>query len=316
MNNLTLFVLGLVLVNIPSCLSQQCFSQSLTPPYPCCKGNKIVYMDKDGDWGIEDSKWCGIINTSVKECFSIILGYPCCETCEVLLTDADGDWGVENNKWCGIKDSCSTDTEVEDPDEGTSEFDFSFLKLENNKKNMLYSPLSIKYALKMLKEGAAKNTLAEINKVLGNPKITKYESTDKVLSLANGLFIRNTFYDYVKTKYINTLDEKYAAEVKKDEFKDAKNISQWIEDKTLGIIKNMLGDGAVNNPKNLMLLINALAIDMEWVVPFLDKDTTGRLFYLDNGEKMEVTTMSYETRKDFLSYYIDDNVKAITLDLK
>ena len=30
---------------------------------------------------------------------------------------------------------------------GLEEFDLSFLKLENNRKNMLYSPLSIKYAL-------------------------------------------------------------------------------------------------------------------------------------------------------------------------
>ena len=34
------------------------------------------------------------------------------------------------------------------------DFDLQFLKLENNKKNVVYSPLSIKYALEMLKEGA------------------------------------------------------------------------------------------------------------------------------------------------------------------
>ncbi|OUM59770.1 Non-catalytic module family DOC2 [Piromyces sp. E2] len=327
MNNLTLFVLGLVLVNIPSCLSQQCFSQLLTPPYPCCKGNKIVYTDDSGNWGVENNKWCGINNDPIKECFSRALGYPCCKSCEVLFTDADGDWGVEDNEWCGILDSCSIDTEVEDPevqdpevedpDEGISDFDFSFLKMENNKENMLYSPLSIKYALQMLKEGATNNTLAEINNVIGNGKLTKYQSIDQVLSLANGIFIRDTFYDYVKANYINTLKEKYGAEVKKDEFKDAKNANQWIEDKTLGIIKDMLVDRAVNNPNNLMLLINALAIDMEWVTPFLDKDTTGRVFILDNGERMEATTMSsQEIKRDVLSYYIDDNVKAITLDLK
>ena len=37
-------------------------------------------------------------------------------------------------------------------------FDIKFLKLENNKENMIYSPLSIKYALKMLNEGAEGNT--------------------------------------------------------------------------------------------------------------------------------------------------------------
>ncbi|OUM59774.1 Non-catalytic module family DOC2 [Piromyces sp. E2] len=313
MNNLTLFMLGLVLVNIPSCLSQKCFSQSLTPSYPCCKGNTVVYTDDDGDWGVEDNKWCGIGNGPAKECFSLSLGYPCCEKCEVLYTDADGDWGVEDNKWCGIKDSCSS---IEDPVEDNSDLDFAFLKLENKKENMLYSPLSIKYALTMLKEGASNNTLAEINKVLGNAKLTKYESIDKVLSLANGLFVRDSFYDYVKTEYIDTLKEKYAAEVNVDEFKDAKNVNQWIEDKTLGIIKKMLKDKIVQNPDITMLIINALAIDMEWVSQFDDRSTGGNTFYLDNGEEMEATTMYQKIFSKDLSYYIDDDINAITMDLK
>lgn len=37
---------------------------------------------------------------------------------------------------------------------GLEDFDISFLKMENNNKNMIYSPLSIKYALAMLSEGS------------------------------------------------------------------------------------------------------------------------------------------------------------------
>jgi len=47
MNNLTLFLLGLVLIYIPECLSQnndkQCFSQTFNLSYPCYKGDKVVY---------------------------------------------------------------------------------------------------------------------------------------------------------------------------------------------------------------------------------------------------------------------------------
>ena len=46
--------------------------------------------------------------------------------------------------------------------------------MENNKKNEVYSPLSIKYALSMLQEGAVGNTLDEINKVLVNNELPKY----------------------------------------------------------------------------------------------------------------------------------------------
>jgi len=88
-------------------------------------------------------------------------------------------------------------------------FDFSFLKNENNKKNMVYSPISIKYDLNMLKEGAVGSTYDEINSIIGNSKLPNYSNIDKILSLANGLFIRNPYYDYIKPEYKNALKEKY-----------------------------------------------------------------------------------------------------------
>jgi len=316
--------LGLLLIFMPTCLSQntdkQCFSQSLKPSYPCCNGDKVVYTDKDGDWGVENGKWCGIGNGYSKDdtCFSIALGYRCCEKCKVVYTDKDGEWGVENNRWCGIKNSCIEPVEIKEPEpvQEDSEFDFVFLKMENNKENMLYSPLSIKYALKMLQEGALGNSLDEISKAVGNSTLTKYENIDKVLSLANALFIRDTYYKNVKTEYIETLMEKYGAEIKEDKFEDAKNANQWIEEKTLGIIKGMLDDQVVQNPANVMLLINALAIDMEWVSNFSDKSTRGQSFYLDDGEEMNATTMTKKEYGDSLSYYIDDDKTVVTMDLK
>jgi len=94
---------------------------------------------------------------------------------------------------------------------------------------MLYSPLSIEYALKMLQEGANNNTFDEVNSVIGNIELTKYKNIDKNLSLANGLFIRDIYYKYVITKYINTLKEKYDAEIIEDPFKSAENVNKWIE---------------------------------------------------------------------------------------
>jgi len=317
--------LGLLLIFMPICLSQntdkQCFSQSLKPSYPCCNGDKVVYTDKDGNWGVEHGKWCGIGNGHAKDdtCFSISLGYKCCEKCKVVYTDKDGEWGVENNRWCGIKDSCTKPVEIKEPKpvQKDSEFDFAFLKMENEKKNMLYSPLSIEYALKMLQEGAAGNTLAEINKIVGNIELPKYTSIEEVLSLANGLFIRDTYFETVKEEYINTLKEKYDAEIKKDEFKDAKNTNQWIEDKTLGIIKGMLKDEMFENPDLEMLIINALAIDMEWVYRFSYEGTWGQKFYLDDGKEMIATTMTKEevTAKE-IAYYKNDDITVLTMDLR
>ncbi|ORX78890.1 cellulosomal serpin precursor [Anaeromyces robustus] len=350
MNNLTLFILGVVLINIPTCLSEKlCFSKKLKPPFPCCKNEEIFYTDKDGkwgfenggwcgiggiscfsltmgypcctddtviytdisgDWGIENNEWCGIGDGPSDSCFSLAQGYPCCQSCEVLYTDESGKWGVENGEWCGIKDSCTKDV-VED----NSEFDFSFLKLENNKENMLYSPLSIKYALKMLLEGADGNTYTEISKLVGNSELTKYTNIDKVLSLANGLFIRDKFYPYVKPEYIKTLEEKYNSEVVIDAFKNAKNANQWIENKTLGIIKNMLNDEIVQDPETAMLLINALAIEMGWKSSFNCDNTSGRVFTLEDNSYMIATMMNTRITSSNLSYYRDKNLTAVTMDL-
>jgi len=47
-----------------------------------------------------------------------------------------------------------------------------------------------------------------INKLIGKSESSKYESIGKNLSLANGLFIRDSYYDRIKTEHINILKEK------------------------------------------------------------------------------------------------------------
>ena len=195
-----------------------------------------------------------------------------------------------------------------------SDFSLKFLKLENEKQNMVYSPLSIKYALNMLNEGAAGNTKTQIENVIGDLNLIKYNTIDEVLSLANSVYIRDTFAEYVKEDYRRTIAEKYNAEINYDAFNDATNINKWIENKTLGIIQNMLNDEAVQNAN--MLLINALAIDMGWENPFDTSDTYGEDFYLEDGNTMTATMMHKETMGDSASYYKDSDITALTMNLQ
>lgn len=200
----------------------------------------------------------------------------------------------------------------------TEETDFSiqFLKLENQQQNMMYSPLSIKYALNMLNEGANGNTKTQIENVIKNLSLTKYNTIDEVLSLANSVYIRDTYAEYVKQDYKNKLTEKYNAEINYDAFRNATNINNWIENKTLGIIKNMLSDNMVQNPSAKMLLINALAIDMEWENSFDVSDTNGQDFYLNDNNTMTATMMHKEADDEDVAYYKDKEITALTMDLK
>ena len=160
----------------------------------------------------------------------------------------------------------NTEKIVENIDDST--LDLTFLKLENNKKNTIYSPLSIKYALKMLEEGSAGESKVQISKLLGTTKLTKYTSNQN-LSFANSLFIRDSYKSQVRENYINNLRNKYNAEIKFDNFENADSINNWINEKTFEIIPEIINDETVETLD--FALINALAIDMEWEYKFLNK---------------------------------------------
>ena len=141
------------------------------------------------------------------------------------------------------------------------DFDINFLKIENTEKNMIYSPLSIKYALEMLNEGADGNSKKQLTSILGNYQPRKYMNNQN-MSFANAVYINNLYKNEVKDTYTKNLVDKYYAEVIYDSFESAGNINKWVSDRTFGLIDNLLTDGQVKN--NKFFLVNALAIDMEW----------------------------------------------------
>ena len=168
-------------------------------------------------------------------------------------------------------------------------FDLYFLKLENEKVNKIYSPLSIKYALEMLAEGSDGNSKAQLDAVIGDYEAKKYTNSEN-MSFANALFIRNSFKDSVKEEYKNLLLNKYNAEVKLDSFENANAINSWVKDKTLGLLDNLVDDKTVQDLE--FALINALAIDMEWEEKFLNSSTSCVAMY------------AHETLKDINSQHL------------
>jgi len=151
-------------------------------------------------------------------------------------------------------------------------FDLYFLQLENEQVNKVYSPLSIKYALEMLEEGTAGESKAQISGVIGNYVPKKYIDS-KNMSFANAIFINNMYRDSINDSYISSIIKKYNAQVHFDSFTSANNVNSWVRNKTLGLINNLYND--ISNEQ--LLLINALAIDMEWKEKFLS--TMGEIVY-------------------------------------
>jgi len=77
---------------------------SLPLGYNCCTSEnpEVIYVDDDGEWGVENDDWCGIMKEG--ECWSKSLGYECCDPSNRVYyyEDSDGYWGVVDGEWCGI----------------------------------------------------------------------------------------------------------------------------------------------------------------------------------------------------------------------
>ena len=128
----------------------------------------------------------------------------------------------------------NTDDTIDDPivvDNKVKDFDLAFLKLENNESNLVYSPLSIKYCLAILSEGANGNTKTQIDNVLDGYEPKTYTNS-KHLSLANLVAIKDDIE--VNSEFEEVLADKYRIWVTKESFSDPTNINNWINKKLLG----------------------------------------------------------------------------------
>lgn len=155
------------------------------------------------------------------------------------------------------------------------DFDLSFLQLENSNKNILYSPLSIKYALGMLSDGASGTSKEQIDAIIGDYKSKAYTNSQN-MSFANAMFVKDTYKDSINSSYVDLLSTKYNASVIYDPFTTPDNLNKWVSDKTFNLIENLFDDVSNNN----FFLTNALAIDMEWknVLQATNK-ASGRFMY-------------------------------------
>lgn len=187
---------------------------------------------------------------------------------------------------------------------------FNYLKLENNGSNIIYSPLSMQYSFKMLIEGAQGETRKQLEKIVVKENLNNYKSINNKLSLANGIFLSDEYKDMINIDYINKIQNQYNAELMYDDFSDVSNINNWIFNKTLGILEDIFKNEEINSEIK-MLLINALAINMDWKNTFSEGSTNGSDF---NG--LIATTMKMVSKDNSISYYKDNEVTVLNMDLE
>lgn len=212
--------------------------------------------------------------------------------------------------------------------------DFSVRLFQNSTepgKNTLISPFSVLCALAMTANGAKGETLSQMEDVLGlttaelNAFIHTYmeqlpEAETYKLNLANSIWFTDKDSFTVNEDFLQTNADYYGAGIYKAPFDDStlKDINNWVEDNTDGMIKDILDQ----IPESVvMYLVNALAFDAEWQKVYEETQVKDGVFTTEDGIERKVELMHSEEHRyledknaaGFLKYYDDRSYAFVAL---
>lgn len=153
----------------------------------------------------------------------------------------------------------------------------------------LLSPASLTYALAMTAAGARGETREELLAALGIDelsldalRIAADSQAARGVKIANAVFVASGIE--LSNSYLGTLRSALDAEIF-DNIQPQDAVSEandWARKKTDGMIDPLLEEAPGLNP--LLMLVNALALDAKWRVPFDESATEDGIFYSPAGE--------------------------------
>ena len=180
---------------------------------------------------------------------------------------------------------------------------------ENPGKNVLISPTSILFAFGMAENGAAGETLSEMEQVVNggigidelNPLMysmnQKLSSADEVSwSVADSIWVRNSEKRELplQEQFVKDAVTYYDADIIMAPFDETtlEDINAWVNENTHGMIPTLLDEIP---SEAIMYLINAMAFEGEWQEQYEDTQIMeGREFNNADGGHSTVTMLSSE----------------------
>ena len=176
-----------------------------------------------------------------------------------------------------------------------------FKESEQSGKNTLISPLSVLCALAMTANGAEKETLKQMEAVLGmtteelNPYLYSYmknlpQEEKYKLNLANSIWFTEDKRFTVNQDFLQTNADYYGADIYKAPFSNqtCKDINNWVKQKTDDMIPKILD----RIPRDaVMYLVNALAFEAEWAEIYEEYQVEDGKFTKEDGTKQDVEFM-------------------------
>ncbi len=181
---------------------------------------------------------------------------------------------------------------------------FKSVQKEKSEENVLVSPLSVTAALALTANGAAGDTLSEMEKLLGgdisieqlNGYLYSYlqsmTSGDKFkLHIANSVWFKDDPGLTVEKDFLQKAVSYYDAEIYREAFdsKTASAVNNWVNANTDGMIPKIIDK---INSNTVMYLINALAFEAEWDEVYMDNQVSSGTFTNSKGNKQSSKMMS------------------------
>ena len=198
----------------------------------------------------------------------------------------------------------------------TADFGLSLLKLQAPGENTMLSPLSILYALGMTANGAAGNTLSQMEDVLfggteadtANRYFLDYtqslpEGTAGVsLDIANSIWFNDRLAAFsVNTEFLSKNTTYYGAGVYGRDFarpETLTEVNQWVSDNTDGMIPSILNRLSGDD---LMLLVNTVLFDGKWAQSYGENDIRKGTFAAYGGAEQTDVDYLCSTEKGYFT---------------
>lgn len=163
-------------------------------------------------------------------------------------------------------------------------------------ENRVISPASLAAALGMAAEGARGETLAEILSALDAQDAADISGAmPEEIKSANAAFAAPDVA--LREAYLSRLAEAYAAECFAIDADVVSKVNEWVKEHTDGLIERLLSDAP--GADTGLILINAVAMDAKWVLPFDAANNATDVFYAPGGE-VEVEMMHQTATFDYV----------------
>jgi serpin B len=221
--------------------------------------------------------------------------------------------------------------EVKSAVEGNTAFALDlYQKLKEQPGNLFFSPYSLSTALAMTYAGARKQTESEMARTLhfSQPQTNLHAAFGALaarmnqvqrwncitLATANSLWCQqdyrfaNNFLDLIRTYYdgdARQVDFRHSAQAAGSE------INKWVEQKTKGKIKGVIGPGQLTSDTRL-ILCNAIYFKGKWQNQFKTGETKPMDFHVNTNQTVTVPMMRQKSRFK-MTYNDDDSVEMLEL---